>query len=218
MYGGAMTEFIYAPPTGPLIFAHADTHVLVVDKPADLLSVPGKAPEHRDCLETRLIAAHADARLVHRLDMATSGLIVFARTPNAQKSLGRQFEKRLVEKRYVAVVAGHLKAEEGEVDLPLNSDWPNRPRQKVDHDAGRPAQTAWKVIARGPETTRVALMPRTGRTHQLRVHMAALGHPILGDTFYDGPEAPRLMLHAEELGFIHPGNGQRVTYRAACPF
>ena len=214
-----MPPFVYAPPTDALDILHADDQVIVVNKPSGLLSVPGKAEEHRDCLETRVRGAWPDALLVHRLDMDTSGAMVFARTANAQKSLGRQFEKRLVEKLYLARVAGEVAGESGTIDLPVGSDWPNRPRQRVGGPRSRPAQTGWRVLAREAGSTILALTPRTGRTHQLRVHMAALGHPILGDSFYgEAASAPRLMLHAYRIGFILPRIGTREDFIAPCSY
>lgn len=211
----------YAPPQGPLVLLHQDHQVLLVDKPAGLLSVPGKGADLADCLIARLQAVFPDALLVHRLDRDTSGVMVFALTPHAQRHLGLQFENRQTKKTYVARVWGEMAAREGTVDLPLIVDWPNRPRQMVDHDNGRPAQTDWRVVRVGDGETRVRLMPRTGRSHQLRVHMLALGHPILGDPFYaTGParDFPRLMLHSETLQFRHPDGGRGVRITAKCPF
>jgi tRNA pseudouridine32 synthase/23S rRNA pseudouridine746 synthase len=159
--------------------------------------------------------------LVHRLDTDTSGLIVFARTSAAQVALAGQFERRETEKTYAARLWGEVAGEAGTVDLPLTVDWPNRPRQHVNHQTGRPAVTDWRVVARTPGETRVALMPQTGRSHQLRVHMAELGHPILGDPLYATGAAqdfPRLMLHAERLAFAHPETGARVAFHAPAPF
>lgn len=215
----------YAPPEGPLTVLHEDHCLLVIDKPAGLLSVPGKGAGLADCLLARVQAAWPQALLVHRLDRDTSGVIVFALSPQAQRHLGLQFERRHMKKTYVARVAGHVAGAAGEVDLPLVVDWPNRPRQKVCHDTGRAAQTGWKVLRRagsgdGAET-RLRLMPVTGRSHQLRVHMLALGHPILGDSLYaQGAAAahPRLMLHAETLQLRHPDGGHGHRFRAACPF
>ena len=211
----------YAPPQGPLVLLHQDHQVLLVDKPAGLLSVPGKGADLADCLIARVQAVFPDALLVHRLDRDTSGVMVFALTPHAQRHLGLQFENRQTKKTYVARVWGEMAAREGTVDLPLIVDWPNRPRQMVDHDNGRPAQTDWRVVRVGDGETRVRLMPRTGRSHQLRVHMLALGHPILGDPFYaTGParDFPRLMLHSETLQFRHPDGGRGVRITAKCPF
>jgi tRNA pseudouridine32 synthase / 23S rRNA pseudouridine746 synthase len=158
---------------------------------------------------------------VHRLDCDTSGVMIFARTKNAQGFLGQEFEQRRAKKTYVARVAGEMVGERGHIDLPLCVDWPNRPRQMVNHEQGRPAQTDWQVIGRVPGETRVRLSPLTGRSHQLRVHMLALGHPILGDPIYaEGAAAdhPRLMLHAETLALHHPGTGKWVEFTAPCPF
>ena len=216
-----MTSFVYAPPAGdpPILFAEDD--LLAVDKPAGLLSVPGRGPDRADCLIARLRARFPQVLLVHRLDLDTSGVIVFALTPQAQAHLGRQFEHRRVQKRYVALVAGHPAEAKGRVDLPLIVDWPNRPRQKVCHETGRPAQTAWRVLRTEGPNARLRLTPRTGRSHQLRVHIQAMGHPILGDPLYAGGAAadwPRLMLHAEELRLTHPQTGAPLKLRAKTPF
>jgi len=216
-----MSEFIYAPPQVPLAILHADDDIVVVDKPAGLLSVPGRGSERADCLIARLRVAFPSVLLVHRLDLDTSGVIVFALTRQAQAHLGRQFEDRRTRKRYVALVSGHPEEKMGLIDLPLIVDWPNRPRQKVCHETGRPAQTDWRVLRHEGENARVRLTPITGRSHQLRVHMQALGHPILGDTLYASGAAaawPRLMLHAEELRLTHPANGRKMTLRAPVPF
>ncbi|WP_299825386.1 RluA family pseudouridine synthase [uncultured Roseobacter sp.] len=212
---------IYAPPQAPLVVLHEDAEVLLVDKPAGLLSVPGKGPELADCLLNRVQAAFPDALLVHRLDRDTSGVMIFALTPHAQRHLGLQFEKRMTRKTYVARVWGVPEEKTGTVDLPLIVDWPNRPRQMVDHANGKPAQTDWRVLKNEGNTSRVRLHPKTGRSHQLRVHMLALGHPILGDPFYaTGPARafPRLMLHSEELRFKHPQGGRSMKIRTPAPF
>jgi tRNA pseudouridine32 synthase/23S rRNA pseudouridine746 synthase len=159
--------------------------------------------------------------LVHRLDRDTSGVMVFALTRHAQRHLGLQFEKRQTRKTYVARVWGEVAEKTGTVDLPLIVDWPNRPKQMVDHENGKPAVTDWRVIRTKDGESRVRLMPKTGRSHQLRVHMLALGHPILGDPFYaTGParDYPRLMLHSETLQFRHPDGGQGIRITAKCPF
>ncbi len=216
-----MTEFVYSPPNTPLELIHEDHELLVVNKPAGLLSVPGKGDHLRDCLITRLQAAFPEALLVHRLDMDTSGVIVFARTPAAQRHLGLQFEKRIIKKCYLALVWGQVDGKEGVIDLPLIVDWPNRPLQKVCHETGRAAVTEWKVLRHDETSTRMRLFPQTGRSHQLRVHMRELGHPILGDPFYaTGParDFPRLMLHAETLRLRHPDGGRGMTFRAKNPF
>lgn len=208
----------YDPPQGPPVILHEDASLLVVVKPEGLLSVPGKGAEKADCLIARLLARYPRVLLIHRLDSDTSGVMVFARTSAAQVSLAGQFERRETTKQYVARVAGVVAGEQGTVDLPLIVDWPNRPRQHVNHATGRAALTEWQVLARAPGETRMRLIPHTGRTHQLRVHMAEIGHPILGDVLYEGPPAPRLMLHAETLGFRHPVSGEAVTFTAPCPF
>lgn len=209
----------YDPPNDPLDILHRDDHVLIVNKPAGILSVPGKPLEHRDCLQSRLEAAFPETLLIHRLDHATSGIMVFALTKLAQRHINWQFEKRQVTKTYVARVEGQLEGDSGEVDLPLTADWPNRPRQKVCHETGKQSKTIWNVLDREASATRVELHPQTGRSHQLRVHMKAIGHPILGDNFY-GEEAlaDRLQLHATSLGFRHPDGGAHVQYRAKVPF
>jgi len=192
-----------------------------VNKPAGLLSVPGKGAHLADCLLARVQRAFPEALLVHRLDRDTSGVMIFALTPHAQRHLGLQFEKRQVKKVYVARVSGEVAEKTGTVDLPLVVDWPNRPRQKVDHAEGRPAVTDWRVVRREDGTTRVRLYPHTGRSHQLRVHMLEIGHPILGDPFYaEGPARayPRLMLHSESLRIRHPDGGVGMTFSSKAPF
>lgn len=207
----------YAPPQDPLAILHEDDQIVALDKPSGLLSVPGKGANLADCLLTRVQAVFPTALLVHRLDRDTSGVMVFALTPHAQRHLGLQFEKRQTKKTYIARVEGIMAEDCGTVDLPLCVDWPNRPRQHVDLENGKPAQTDWKVLRRGADETRLRLMPRTGRSHQLRVHCLELGHPILGDPFYHPhPEThPRLMLHSQELRLRHPdgGRGMRITAR-----
>lgn len=214
-------EFIYAPPEGPLKVIHVDDDILILDKPSGLLSVPGRPVEHQDCLQHRARAAFPTSLQVHRLDMDTSGVMVFAMNPKAQRHIGLQFERRKTDKTYQALVWGQPK-DTGTVDLPLIVDWPNRPLQMVDHERGKPAQTDWQVIAREAEFSRVHLMPLTGRSHQLRVHMLAIGHPILGDRFYAKSAAlaasERLCLHAENLEIHHPSDGRRVKFTAECPF
>ncbi|MFN3970318.1 MAG: RluA family pseudouridine synthase [Gemmobacter sp.] len=211
----------YDPPPGEPEVLHEDAALLVVRKPEGLLSVPGKGEDKADCLITRLQRRYARVLLVHRLDTDTSGVMVFARQSAAQVALAGQFERRETEKTYVARVWGPVASEAGTVDLPLIVDWPNRPRQHVNHETGRVAVTDWQVIARGEDETRMRLCPRTGRSHQLRVHMQALGHPILGDPLYAHAQAaahPRLMLHAEALAFRHPETGARVAFSDPAPF
>lgn len=179
---------------------HADDRLVVIDKPTGLLSVPGRTEP--DCASARVQTVYPDALIVHRLDQATSGLLLFARGPQAQRELSADFAERRVDKVYIAVVTGHLEGD-GLIDLPLGADWPNRPRQQVDHEHGKPSQTRWRVLAHEGGHTRVALEPLTGRSHQLRVHLASLGHAILGDALYAAPDiaaaSPRLLLHASEL-------------------
>jgi tRNA pseudouridine32 synthase / 23S rRNA pseudouridine746 synthase len=210
------------PALDPAMVLHSDTHLLILDKPSGLLSVPAKPPGPQDCLEARARASDPDALLVHRLDMDTSGVIAFARTRLAQRHLGWQFERRQVRKTYIARVAGLVPDDQGAIDLPLVCDWPNRPLQMVCHERGREARTEWRVLAREKAVTRVELRPRTGRSHQLRVHMRELGHPILGDSFYaDAPvraAASRLQLHAHTLTFMHPDGGVWRTFTAPLPF
>ena len=205
-----------------VVLVHVDDSCLVVDKPAGLLSVPGRGPHLQDCMATRVQALFADALVVHRLDMATSGLMLFARGIDAQRALSRAFAQRDVHKRYVAVVHDRLAGEQGEIDLPLIADWPNRPLQKVDREHGKPSLTRWRVIGAGADRTRVELEPVTGRAHQLRVHLLAMGHPILGDALYAPADvlarADRLLLHAAQLRFMHPTSGVALTLDSAVPF
>ena len=231
-------------PANALRVLHADDALIVVDKPAGLLCVPGRGPQGADCLARRVQACWPDALVVHRLDMATSGLVAFARGEAAQRRLGMAFAARAVDKRYVAVVAGLPAAPGGagdggwaEIALPLAADWPRRPRQRIAPEGGKPSLTRWRVLAHdaATATTRLELRPVTGRTHQLRVHLLALGHPIVGDALY-GPSAqavevsagaacatgatplPRLWLHATRLAFAHPAGGEPVAFASDAPF
>jgi tRNA pseudouridine32 synthase/23S rRNA pseudouridine746 synthase len=203
---------------------HVDAHVVAVDKPSGLLSVPGRGEANADCVSARVQAVYADAHIVHRLDMGTSGVMVLGRGAQAQRALSRSFERRDTDKTYEALVSGCVAEEAGEIDLPLICDWPNRPRQKVDFVVGKPSLTRWEVLARDPVrgTTRLRLRPVTGRSHQLRVHLQALGHPILGDDLYAPPavvaQAPRLLLHATWLSLPHPHSAERLTLHAPVPF
>lgn len=211
----------YNPPMDPLVVLHEDHEVLLVDKPSGLLSVPGRGEHLADCLIRRIQDVFPMALLVHRLDRDTSGVMIFALTPHAQRHLGLQFEKRQTKKTYVARVSGRLEPKTGIVDLPLIVDWPNRPLQMVCHETGKPAQTEWRVVRATDQETRVRLMPKTGRSHQLRVHMLAKGHPILGDPFYaKGADLnyDRLMLHSETLQFRHPDGGRGMRITAKAPF
>lgn len=220
--GQPPSQFSYRPPPDEgLETVHCDDAVLVVLKPAGLLSVVGRGPGLEDCQAARVQLRYPEARIVHRLDMATSGLMVFARGKEAERALSIAFQKRQVEKGYVAVVAGSVQRDEGRIDLPLITDWPNRPRQKVDQDIGKPSLTHYRVLAREKGlSTRLALTPVTGRSHQLRVHLAAIGHPILGDELYAPPAAqgPRLLLHATHLCLPHPLSGERLAFSHPAPF
>jgi tRNA pseudouridine32 synthase / 23S rRNA pseudouridine746 synthase len=207
----------------------ADEHLLVLDKPAGLLCVPGRGADKQDCLSVRVQQVYPDALVVHRLDMATSGLWLMARGSQAQRALGEAFAQRQVSKRYVALVAGRpgtsLPPDDWAlIDLPIAADWPNRPRRIIQPERGKPSQTRWRVLSydEQADVTRVALEPVTGRSHQLRVHLQALGHPILGDTLYAPTEvqarAPRLLLHATELQFAHPVTGATMAFSSPAAF
>ena len=213
-------------PGADIVCLHADAALLVLDKPAGLLSVPGRGADKQDCASARAQAVWPDALIVHRLDRATSGLLLLARGATMQRTLSMAFESRSVHKRYIALVAGHLAQDEGEIAQPLLTDWPRRPRQKVTPE-GKPSLTRWRVLARekdaqGRPQTRLELEPVTGRTHQLRVHLQHVGHPILGDAFYADEAArarsPRLLLHASELGLMHPTSGAAQHWCSPSPF
>lgn len=209
------------PPSFDLI--HRDESLIVVNKPTGLLAVPGRGADKQDCLASRVQAEFPDALVVHRLDMATSGLVVFARGAEMQRRLSEMFRERDVEKRYVAVVAGKPEPAAGEVNLPIAADWPNRPLRKIDAESGKPSLTRYCLLAHdaGADTSRVELEPVTGRTHQLRVHMAAIGHPILGDALYGGEvsgKAERLLLHARTLNLAHPLSGEPLGLMCEAPF
>jgi tRNA pseudouridine32 synthase/23S rRNA pseudouridine746 synthase len=201
---------------------YVDEDLLVVDKPTLLLSVPGRGPEKQDCLVSRLAAEHGEILAVHRLDWETSGLMVLARNKKTHRELSIQFQQRAVFKQYIAVVFGRIEGEQGEVNLPLIVDWPNRPRQKVDYEEGKPSVTHWNLLERGANRSRLLLTPITGRTHQLRVHLLSIGHPILGDSLYaEEPAlsmAERLCLHATVLKFHHPLTGVALEFESAPPF
>jgi len=214
---------IYTPPTDPyLTVIYQDDDLLVIDKPSGLLSVPGKGEHVRDSVQVRAQESFPRALTVHRLDMETSGLIIMALTKDAHRHLSRQFQDRLVDKIYVAVVDGVVAADEGEIDLPLICDWPNRPKQIVDHEVGKPSLTRWKVLAREKNQTRLALYPETGRSHQLRVHCQAIGHTILGDKLYAESDvirrSSRLLLHANAIMFTHPVRQEQLTFHSEAEF
>jgi tRNA pseudouridine32 synthase/23S rRNA pseudouridine746 synthase len=215
--------------TGPerLTVLYADDACVAVDKPAGLLSVPGRGPDKQDCLARRLQQTWPDGLVVHRLDMATSGIWLMARGLAVQRALSRAFEEQRVDKRYVAVVAGRVAPPDtpdgwGEIDLPLVADWPRRPLQVVDHLAGRPSLTRWRILQADAHQTRLELAPQTGRTHQLRVHLHAIGHPILGDTLYAPSTvaalSSRLLLHACSLRLAHPVTAEPLSLQCDAPF
>jgi tRNA pseudouridine32 synthase/23S rRNA pseudouridine746 synthase len=206
---------------------YSDNYLLVLDKPSGLLAVPGRGADKQDCLSARVQARYPDALVVHRLDMATSGLMVMARGPAVHRALSQAFAARAVKKRYIAVVAGRLDAppqDWGEIDLPIVVDWPNRPLRIVDYQLGKPSLTRWRVLRvdEAGSRTRVELEPVTGRSHQLRVHLRELGHPILGDALYAPPAVQalsgRLLLHAWSLGFAHPVTGAALAFESQPPF
>jgi tRNA pseudouridine32 synthase / 23S rRNA pseudouridine746 synthase len=208
----------------PIAIVYADDSLVVVNKPAGLLAVPGRGADKQDCASQRVQQRYADALVVHRLDQATSGLMVMARGLIMQRAISRLFEIRQVHKEYIAVVQGWVVAPSGSIDLPLAADWPARPRQKVDPAAGKTALTHYTVLSRDAlaNTTRLALVPITGRTHQLRVHLSAVGHPICGDTLYGAGSAPhgasRLHLHAQHVALAHPASGEPMAWQVAPEF
>ena len=217
----------YHPPLEPFLDeVYRDNHILVINKPSGLLSVPGNRPEYFDSAMTRVQKKYGFTEPAHRLDMATSGILLFALSKAAEKELKRQFREREPKKHYIALLWGKLGekvGDTGKMNFPLICDWENRPRQKICYEHGKKAITHYEVLEYLPNnTTRVKLTPITGRSHQLRVHSLALGHPILGDKFYANPLAkslaPRLCLHAESLTITHPITGERMTFTAEAEF
>lgn len=217
----------YHPPLEPFLDeVYRDNHILVINKPSGLLSVPGNRPEYFDSAMTRVQKKYGFTEPAHRLDMATSGILLFALSKTAEKELKRQFREREPKKHYIALLWGKLGekvGDTGKMNFPLICDWENRPRQKICYEHGKKAITHYEVLEYLPNnTTRVKLTPITGRSHQLRVHSLALGHPILGDKFYANPLAkslaPRLCLHAESLTITHPITGERMTFTAEAEF
>ena len=208
--------------------AHVDADLLVLHKPPGLLCVPGRGPDKQDCLSARAQQRWPGALVVHRLDQATSGLVLMARHPDAQRRLSHAFAERQVHKRYQAVVQGQLGSNDDsawhDIDLPIAADWARRPLRVIDHSLGKPSLTRWRALAHdaAAQTTRIELEPVTGRTHQLRVHLAAIGHAILGDMLYADAitqaQAPRLLLHASHLAFTHPVTGERLALEWAADF
>ncbi len=245
----ANPDFIYQPPMSPYLdILYQDKDLVIINKSSGLLTVPGRLPEHQDCLQNRVLRVLPTATIVHRLDMATSGLLIMALNKPAHVAISRQFEHREISKTYLARVYGEIAEQSGEVNLPLICDWPNRPKQMVDHQRGKKALTLYKVLSYEQkavsekqqavrdkqeesaqqviddchQTTLVELSPVTGRSHQLRVHMLALGHPILGDRLYAHPSAlglsKRLQLHAQHITFKQPTTGEQLNFSAPCPF
>ena len=202
-----------------LEMVYQDQAILAVNKPTGLLTVPGRGPDKQDCLYHRMLEQFPEALMVHRLDMDTSGLVLFARSTEVQRTLSLQFEKREVSKTYVAIVEGLIEQDEGMIDYPMRKDMEQRlpPKHLVDCVRGKKAVTEWRVLERRETTTRAALFPKTGRSHQLRVHMQSIGHPIVGDPIYGHP-AERLMLHAERLSFPHPMTGEPIRLECPAPF
>lgn len=210
-------------PLSNIQILHQDPCFLIVNKPSLLLTVPGRADDNKDCLITRLQDhGYPEARIVHRLDWETSGILVIARDPDSHRELSRQFQDRETEKTYIALCWGQPDQDSGHINLPLRYDPENKPRHIVDHDLGKSAQTFWRVLERHPDHCRIELTPITGRSHQLRVHMLAIGHPLLGDRLYaEGPAlaaCDRLALHAQRLVISHPHSGERLSYLCPTPF
>lgn len=205
-----------------IVYVYRDECVLALEKPTGLLAVPGRGPDLQDCLSARVQRDFPTALVVHRLDRDTSGLMVMALDGDAQRDLSRQFAARTVEKRYVAVVFGCPQASAGSIDLPMRKDFDRPPRHMIDPVDGRPAQTDWRLVERAADRSRLEIIPLTGRSHQIRLHLATLGHPILGDNLYAHEQAremsPRLLLHAAHLSLEHPGDGCRIAWDSESPF
>jgi tRNA pseudouridine32 synthase/23S rRNA pseudouridine746 synthase len=216
-------HFVYMPPQQPLCIVYEDDDLVVIDKPAGLLSVPGRLPEHQDSAYLRVVEKYPHAKITHRLDMATSGILMFAKHRNAEVAVSKMFQARTVKKNYIALVQGKLEGQ-GSVDVPLMTDWENRPRQMVHFELGKVAKTVYQALEyfEADDITRVLLTPVTGRSHQLRVHMQYIGHPITGDQFYhpDYQQSPlkRMALHASYLAFKQPLSGAEVEIRGSLPF
>ena len=216
-------DFVYAPPCAPLNIIYEDDDLVVIDKPAGLLSVMGRLPEHQDSAYLRILEKHPTAKVTHRLDMATSGILMFAKHRDAEVAISKMFQARTIKKHYIALVQGHLTGA-GSIEAPLIGDWPNRPKQKVDFEQGKPAKTLYQYLDYNAEEdySRILLEPITGRSHQLRVHLAHIGHPITGDKLYH-PEPTRsqlnrMALHASYLAFEHPMQGGFLELKSPIPF
>jgi len=219
----ANPDFIYSPPLDPYLqVVFRDEDIIVLNKGSGLLTVPGRLPEHKDCLENRVARVLPGATIVHRLDMATSGIIIMALNKHAHVAISQQFEQRKTQKKYIARVFGLVQEKEGSINQPLICDWPNRPKQMIDHDRGKASLTHYKVLSYSTNSTLLELTPITGRSHQLRVHLLSIGHPILGDRLYANKEAlamaTRLNLHAQVLSISHPVTHENMTFLADCPF
>lgn len=213
----------YTPPAEDAEILYIDDDLIVVNKPTGLLSVPGRGEDKQDCLITRIQDHYPDALIVHRLDLPTSGILVLARSAETHRALSQQFQNREVSKEYTAIVSGIVEQQTGEINLPLITDWPNRPMQKVDYETGKPSQTRYEILTVNKEnnTTRLRLTPITGRSHQLRVHLLSIGHVISGDGLYSDIEAQknqRLLLHANKIEFVHPCTNNVLTIDCPCPF
>ncbi len=241
---GPLPDLMYSPPMDPVVILHEDDHFVIVDKPSGLLTVPGIAPEKKDCLRSRiedLFPLATGPITCHRLDMSTSGVMILTLDANTHRNLSRQFEQRKTKKKYIALLEGHLEQDAGTINCPMRKDMDVRPLMLVDYVQGKPSITHWKVLKReafeGRPVTRVEFEPHTGRTHQLRVHAAhplvttagvmgkrdpeegqGLGAPIVGDEMYGTHPEPRLMLHAAELTIYHPITGKQITFKAPVPF
>ncbi len=204
---------------GDVKFIYIDDDLIIAQKPSGLLSIPGRAEDNKDCLINRVKDIYNDAIIVHRLDMATSGLMILPRSKRAEKRISVQFQRREVKKKYIALLHGVIENDNGIIDAPLICDWENRPRQKIDWEIGKPSQTNYEVIERNENNTRVEFSPITGRSHQLRMHSIYIGHPICGDNFYIGEDGyERLMLHATFLEFTHPMTKQKITFESLAEF
>lgn len=219
----SLDHFIYTPPQEPLSVLYEDDDLIVINKPAGLLSVPGRLAEHQDSAYLRILAIYPQAKVTHRLDMATSGILLFAKHRDAEVAVSKLFQARSVKKNYVALVQGELTGE-GSIEVPLIADWPNRPKQKVDFEIGKPAKTLYQQLDYDAkqDISRILLEPITGRSHQLRVHLAHIGHPITCDKLYhpspSSSSLSQMALHASYLGFIHPLQDHHLTLQSAVPF
>ncbi len=217
-----MPNFIYHPPTHPTEILFDDKEIIIVNKPSGLLSVPGRLPEHQDNLIGRMQESFGKLHCVHRLDMDTSGIMILARNKKALSHLSKQFQNRSIKKVYQAIVWGVPEPATGEINLPLITDWPNRPRQKICHDTGKSSQTKYRLLKQIQGKGYLAIYPVTGRSHQIRIHLQAIGHPILGCRFYAHQNAlnaaDRLCLHASEINFEHPIHMKKIKINCAASF